>query len=168
MTIPIDTLRLLLDRDLESLKREIEAYPDDAAIWATPPGIANSAGSLALHCAGNIQHYIGCCIGGSAYIRDRTAEFARRNVPRAEVLSELDKALAAVRDALSRVAPESVPNVFPDRIAGRSVGSEEFLVHLVAHLGYHIGQIDYHRRITTGDARTVNTVPVSELPERTA
>ena len=85
MTLPIDTLHLLLERDLESLKREIDAYPSEESIWATPAGISNSAGSLALHCAGNIQHYIGKCLGGSTYVRDRNAEFARRDVPRAEI-----------------------------------------------------------------------------------
>jgi hypothetical protein len=26
----------------------------------------------------------------------------------------------------------------------------QFMVHLVAHLGYHLGQVDYHRRIAAG------------------
>ena len=168
MTLPISTLHILFERDLEGLKREIEAYPNDETVWATPPGVANSAGSLALHCAGNIQHYIGACLGASGYVRDRPAEFSRRNVSRAELIAELDLALRAVRSTLSVLAPESVPGVFPDTIAGRTLGSEVFLLHLVAHLGYHVGQVDYHRRITMGDRATVNTVSVGHLPERLA
>lgn len=168
MTPPISTLQLLFERDLEGLKREIEAYPNDEAVWATPPGVANSAGSLALHCAGNIQHYIGACLGGSGYVRDRPAEFSRRNVSRAELIAELDVALHAARNTLSILAPEAVPGVFPEPIAGKTLASEVFLLHLVSHLGYHLGQVDYHRRITVGDGATVNTVAVGHLPERLA
>lgn len=168
MTLPISTLHILFERDLEGLKREIEAYPNDETVWATPPGVANSAGSLALHCAGNIQHYIGACLGGSGYVRDRPAEFSRRNLSRAELIAELDLALHAVRNTLSILAPEAVPGVFPDKIAGRTLGSEVFLLHLVAHLGYHLGQVDYHRRITTGDGATVDTLAVAHLPEPVA
>ena len=168
MTLPIDPLRTMLERELESIKREIDAYPNDESVWATPAGIANSAGSLALHCAGNLQHFIGKCLGTSAYVRNRDAEFARRDVPRAELIAELDRALSAVRDTLNTIEADSVPGVFPDTIAGRTLDSNVFLLHLVAHLGYHVGQIDYHRRITTGNGATVNTVGVNLLPESSA
>ena len=168
MTLPINSIRIMFERELAALKREIEAYPDDASVWAIPPGISNSAGSLALHCAGNLQHFIGAKLGGTGYVRNREAEFARRDVSRAEIVAELDRAFRAVHDTLSVLPGDSVPDAFPERFTAGTIASEVFVLHLIAHLGYHLGQIDYHRRITTGNATTVNTVPVSELPALTA
>ena len=49
----------VLDRDLRTLSREIGAYADERDLWRLAPGVPNSAGTLALHLAGNIQHYLG-------------------------------------------------------------------------------------------------------------
>src|ERR1041384_2947899 len=76
-------VQALFIRDLEALKREVAAFPDDAALWVTRPGVTNTAGTLALHCAGNIQHFIGARLGGTGYVRQRDAEFARPDLPRA-------------------------------------------------------------------------------------
>jgi uncharacterized damage-inducible protein DinB len=164
MTLPIETIRVLLERELDTFIREIESYPTDDSVFATPAGITNSAGSLALHCAGNLQHFIGSRIGNSGYVRDRDAEFARRGLTRAEVVAELARAKQAVHDALTSLDSAAVPATYPDKVAGRSMSSEVFVLHLVAHLAYHLGQVDYHRRITTGDAKTVDAVSVTALP----
>jgi hypothetical protein len=164
MTLPIETVRVLLERELDAFTREIEAYPTDDSVFATPPGITNSAGSLALHCAGNLQHFIGARLGNSGYVRDRDKEFATRGLTRADLVAELARAKQAVHDALGARALSSIPSVFPDKVAGKTMTTEVFVLHLVAHLAYHLGQVDYHRRITTGDATTADTVSVSALP----
>ena len=127
----------LITREIRAVKREIEAYPDDASVWRVIPGLPNTGGTLALHLAGNLQHFFGAILGKDGYRRDRDAEFARRDVPRRELLEELDAAIA----------------------------SDVFILHLVSHLAYHLGQIDYHRRAVTGDARAIDAVSVRELPE---
>src|SRR4051794_7610109 len=86
----------VLARDIRMLRREVEAYPNEAQLWQMVPGISNSAGTLALHLAGNIQHYVGKHLGGSSYIRDRPAEFSRRDAPRAEILEQISAAERAV------------------------------------------------------------------------
>ena len=164
MTLPIETVRVLLERELDAFTREIEAYPNDESTFATPPGITNSGASLALHVAGNLQHFIGNRIGGTGYVRDRDAEFAERGRTRAELVAELGRAKDAVHAALSERDAASISSVFPDKIAGKTMTSEVFILHLVAHLAYHLGQVDYHRRIITGDAKTVDTVSVAALP----
>src|SRR5437764_673264 len=86
----------ILVRDLRALRREVEAFADERDLWRVPPGIGNSAGTLALHLAGNIRHYIGAVLGGTGYVRDRDAEFALRDVPRTDLLADIDAALVAV------------------------------------------------------------------------
>lgn len=153
----------ILVRDLNAVRRELEAYPDERSVWALPPGVTNSGGTLALHLAGNIQHFIGAVLGGSAYKRDRAAEFARRDVPRSALIVELEAAIVAVGLGMSQVGDARLAEEFPEAIAGHRVVTEEWLLHLVSHLAYHLGQIDYHRRLVTGNATTVGTMAVAEL-----
>lgn len=153
----------LLLRDLRGLEREISAFPDDASVWRTHPGIANTAGTLALHCAGNIQHFIGARLTNSGYVRQRDLEFSRRDVPRAEIVAELRRAIAAV-ERLDENAARSLPAVFPDPFGGKQVATDAMLVQIAVHLGYHLGQVDYHRRMTTGEPKTVDAVAASEMP----
>jgi uncharacterized damage-inducible protein DinB len=153
----------VLIRDLRTLRREIEAYPTDADLWRVAPGIANSGGNLALHLAGNLQHFVGRVLGGSAYVRNRDAEFARRDVPRAEVLQDIDQAIAAVESGLARVREGDLTAEFPEPIGKHRLTTAQALLHLVTHCAYHLGQIDYHRRLLTGHTTTVGAMAPGEL-----
>jgi len=157
----ITAVRTLLLRDLASLVQELEAYPDERLIWATPPGISNSAGTLALHCAGNLQHFIGARLGQTGYVRDRAAEFARRGVPRTELVAELGRAGEAVSATLLQLDPAILERIFPDSFSGgKTVATGPLLVHLATHLTYHLGQVDYHRRLVTGGGAIPGVVGV--------
>lgn len=159
------TLKLLLTRELRAVKRELDAYPDDASVWRQVPGLPNTAGTLALHVAGNLRHFVGGVIGRDGYVRDRDAEFARRDVPRAELRAGLAAAIVAVERALDRADDGMLDQPWPEPIAKRTVSARDFAVHLAVHLAYHLGQIDYHRRMVTGQGAGVDAVSVRELPE---
>jgi hypothetical protein len=153
----------LMLRELDTFKREIAAFPDDQGPWATRPGVANTAGTLALHCAGNIQHFIGAYMAGTGYVRQRDIEFTRRDVPRQEIIAELDRAIAAVH-LLAKKRDADLPPVQAEPFGGKQVNTDVMLVHLAVHLGYHLGQADYHRRLSTGDARALDGVSAPALP----
>lgn len=155
----------LVTRELRAVKRELEAYPDDASVWRQIPGTPNTGGTLALHVAGNIQHFFGAILARDGFKRDRDAEFARRDVPRTELLAGIDAAIASVERTLRTVGADSLTQPYPEPIAKRTVSSSFFVVHLMTHLAYHLGQLDYHRRAVTGDAKGVDAVSVRELPE---
>jgi uncharacterized damage-inducible protein DinB len=155
-----------LRRELLTLRRSLEAYPDDASLWAERPGLPNTGGTLALHLAGNLQHFLGAVLARTGYVRDRPAEFARRNVPRAAILAEIDATIEAVDRGLAAVHDEMLTSSYPLEVAGRKVAIGDFLVHIATHTAYHLGQIDYHRRVVTGDSRGVNAVSTAELPVR--
>ena len=141
----------------------MEAYPDERDLWKTPPGVSNSAGNLAMHLAGNIQHFIGMTLGGSGYQRDRDAEFAARNIPRAELLRAIDASIVAVEQTMPRVTDEQMDNPDGIRIGDTTFMTGDFVMHLVSHFGYHLGQIDSHRRIVTGEADKLGAVSPMEL-----
>jgi len=158
-------LRTLITRELRAVKRELEAYPDDASVWREIPGLPNTGGTLALHMAGNLQHFFGAILARDGYKRDRDAEFARRNVPRQEMYAEIDRAIAAVERALDGVRDDTFGTAYPEPIANRRVVTGPFVAHLASHLAYHLGQLDYHRRAVTGDRRGIEALSVRELPE---
>lgn len=156
-------LAAMLDRDLRGLRRELEAYPDERQIWQTVPGLPNTAGTLALHLAGNLQHYIGARWGGTGYVRNREAEFARRDVPRAELVAEIERARAALAAGLAAIRSEELEAVFPELVGGCRVRTGDLLVHAGAHLAYHLGQVDAHRRVVTGNGAALGMLRPDEL-----
>lgn len=161
----VSDLRTILTRDLRGLKREIDAYPDDASVWRAIPGMPNTGGTLALHLAGNLQHFVGAILGRDGYVRQRDAEFARRDVPRTELQAGIDAAIASVERTLATLTDAALREPYPEPIAKRTVSTGAFLLHLASHLTYHLGQVDYHRRAVTGDATGIDAVSVRELPE---
>lgn len=156
-------LGAIFARDLRALRREIEAYPEERDLWRVPPGITNPGGNLALHLAGNLQYFVGTVLGGTGYVRDRDAEFARRDVPRAELLRQVDAAIAAVTKTMARLREQDLANPYPQPVGGVTLSTGDFLLHLAAHFTYHLGQVDYHRRLLTGQAGQIRAVPLTEL-----
>lgn len=158
-----DWIHTVMTRELKALRREIEAYPNEADLWRAVPGIVNPGGNLALHLAGNLQYFVGAVLGGTGYKRYRDAEFGSRDLPRAQLLREIDAALAAVEAGLERFNDADCAKPYPEPVGGITPTTGAFLAHLAVHLGYHLGQVDYHRRIITGQGVTVGTVAVAEL-----
>src|SRR5882672_9371853 len=137
----IANLKTLFRRELAALKREVEAYPDDESLWKPVPGVPNLGGTLALHLAGNLQHFFGGVLGKDGFVRDRDAEFARRDVSRAEILRGLDDALASIEKTLGQMDDLDLQLPYPELIAKRRVNTGMWLTHLAVHLGYHLGQL---------------------------
>lgn len=159
-----DSLRFMILRDLRALDREIAAYPDDASLWLTPIGISNSAGNLALHVAGNLRSFIGAALGKTGYVRDRDAEFSTTSISREKVRAELTNAMNDLESAFDVMEPKQLAIPFPLPIRDKQVLTADWLVHLAVHLTYHLGQVDYHRRLLTQSHTAVDTVSVTELP----
>jgi hypothetical protein len=157
------TIAAILDRDLATLRREVEAYPDERDLWRELPGITNVGGTLVLHLAGNIQHYLGARLGNNGYRRDRPAEFARRDVPRSELVREIEAARAAVKAACTTLSESQLAADFPEVVGGSRVKTGDYLAHLTTHFAYHLGQLDYHRRVVTGMNTSVDAMRPAAL-----
>jgi uncharacterized damage-inducible protein DinB len=140
----------LYERDLGKLKDEIGQYTDEADIWKTSEGITNSAGNLCLHLTGNLKHFFGAVLGGSGYVRDRDAEFADKNVSRTEMMADIDEALDVVGSTLAGLTEDDLEKNYPIEVYGHPMTTGFFLTSLTTHFNYHLGQINYHRRLLGG------------------
>lgn len=143
-----ESLKLLYKRDLNKLKTEILEYKNEHNLWLTEKGVANSAGNLCLHLIGNLNTFIGAELGKTGYVRDRPLEFSLKDVPRAELISSIDEIIDIIDRSLDSLTDSDLDEDYPlTKIVegGSSIGF--MLVHLSGHLAYHLGQINYHRRL---------------------
>jgi len=143
----IETLKSLFNRDLNKLKVEIESYQNENQIWAIDKSISNSAGNLCLHLIGNLNTYIGAELGKTAYIRNRPLEFSLKDVPKSELITKIDETILVVDNALDSLTEADLEKIYPQIVFEKEMTTGFFLVHLSTHLAYHLGQINYHRRL---------------------
>ena len=155
----------MIMRDLNGIDEQIAEYPDDESLWIVKPGISNSAGVLAIHAAGAMRHFIGSILGKSGFVRDRDAEFASRGKSREEVRAVLKSAVREVGDALDSVSDEQIASAYPVPfgVAHVQARTSDVLVHMAVHLAYHLGQIDYHRRLLTADPKKIDILTTRAL-----
>lgn len=141
------TLKTLFNRDLNRLKSEIGSYKNEANLWIIDKSIANSAGNLCLHLIGNLNTYIGATLGGSNYIRNRELEFSLKDVPKQELINIIEATIIVVNETLDKITEKQLNSEYPTLVFQEKTSTEFFLVHLTTHLAYHLGQINYHRRL---------------------
>lgn len=143
----IETLKSLFNRDLNKLKVEIELYENENQLWQIDKNISNSGGNLCLHLIGNINTYIGAEIGKTNYIRNRPLEFSLKDIPKSELISKIDHTILIVNNALDSLTEKDLNVIYPQIVFEKEMTTGFFLVHLATHLAYHLGQINYHRRL---------------------
>jgi uncharacterized damage-inducible protein DinB len=142
-----DTLIKLFKRDLNKLIAEVESYSNEQNLWLVKKGVSNSAGNLCLHIVGNLKTFIGAEFGDTGYIRQRDLEFSLKNISRAELITQVNETIVVVENALNTITQEDLKKDYSRRVFEDTMTTEYFLVHLTTHLSYHLGQINYHRRL---------------------
>ena len=149
----VDIRRIYL-RDISTLRSELDLYPDDKSLWQTVPGLSNTGGTLVLHLAGNLRHFIGAQLGGTDYVRDRASEFSLLGLSRGRLFQEVDATHNEVAEALEQLDSIHLAEPYPLQFDGetRSVGL--VLLQMSSHLAYHLGQLNYHRRVVTERAKS--------------
>lgn len=143
----VDTLKILFKRDLERLKEEINLFESEANIWKVAGSVKNSAGNLCLHIVGNLNAYIGVGLANTDYVRNRDSEFSLKDISKAELIRKVDDTINVVLAGLSHLTESQLKESFPVIIWDKPTEMEYTLVHLTSHLSYHLGQINYHRRL---------------------
>lgn len=146
-SIYLDALNQSFQKYLDRLKDELLAYSDESVMWKVPDGIANSAGNLAVHLYGNLNHFIGAVFGNTGYVRDRPLEFSIKNKPRAEIIEEIDATKQMLNDVLPTLTREILHADYPIKFGDETPTTHKWLIQLSTHFVYHLGQINYHRRL---------------------
>lgn len=141
------TLKKLFRRDLEKLKQEIGLYQKEKNLWIVDKNIPNSAGNLCLHLVGNLNYFIGTHLGNTGYVRHRELEFSLKDIPQAELIKMVEETIEVIDTTLDHVTEAQLNDDYPVVVFADKMTTEYFLVHLAAHLGYHLGQVNYHRRL---------------------
>lgn len=140
------SLLALFTRDLNKLKDELNAYTHEGNIWSVNAGISNSAGNLTLHLIGNLNHFIGSVLGHTGYVRHRDLEFSKKDIPKATLIADIDATIAMLNSVLGSLSNTELDNEH-EFMKDKLDTTGHFLIHLFGHLSYHLGQINYHRRL---------------------
>ena len=145
-----EALLEVFERDLKKLAEEINLYKDESTLWVIKHEISNSAGNLCLHLVGNLNHFIGSILGKLGYVRDRDSEFSSKNIPRKDLITSIEGTIKVVKDTLGKLTEKDFQNDFPVDKHGKMVKTDFMLLHLLTHFNYHLGQVNYHRRLISG------------------
>ncbi len=135
------------ESDLQNVIKEIELYESEADLWKVEEGITNSGGNLALHLIGNINHYIGATLGNTDYKRQRDLEFSAKNTSRAEIIEGLENTINVVKETVNNLSDEDFQKEYPEQFGGQTHETLSVIIRMLSHLNYHLGQINYHRRL---------------------
>jgi len=142
-----DALMKLFKRDLNKLIEELNLYTEEANLWIVDKTILNSAGNLCLHLVGNLKTFIGANLGNTGYVRKRDLEFSLRDIPRVELVKQVEETILIVEKTLQKLTFKDLKKEYSPQVFDHPMTTEYFLIHLAMHLSYHLGQINYHRRL---------------------
>lgn len=142
-----ESLVEIFERDLNKLRDEINSYENDESLWNVSGEISNSGGNLCLHLIGNINHFIGAVLGKNGYSRNRDSEFSSKNVSREDLIKNIEGTIEIVKNSLNKLSNEDFEKDFPVEKHGANAKTDFMLLHLLTHFNYHLGQINYHRRL---------------------
>ena len=135
------------EKDLSKLLEEVNLFQNEENLWKTTGNVKNSSGNLVLHLVGGLNHYVGATLAHNGYVRNRDQEFAQKGVPRTELVSRIEKLIPLVKDTVGSLSQKDLEAEFPIFFDKPKTTTAYVLTRMLAHLGYHLGQINYLRRI---------------------
>jgi hypothetical protein len=136
----------LYDIQLLKLLDEVKNFKDEANIWRKADGISNSTGTLVLHLLGNLNFTIGTHLGGTGYVRNREQEFSLTGVSQEKLIADIESLIDVVKNGLKNISPEKLAEQYPLEMIGQK-STAFYLTFFYGHLTYHLGQINYLRRV---------------------
>ena len=135
------------ERDIRKLIEEINLFKQEDNLWRTAGTVKNSAGNLVLHLIGGTKYLIGTMLAKTEYVRNRDLEFTQKGVERKVLIAELEEVIEMVRNLLNGFSPGDMEADYPIVFDGARRSNTYLLVQLLAHLNYHLGQVNYLRRV---------------------
>lgn len=137
----------LYENDLRILINEVSQFKDEENLWRTAGTVKNSSGNLVLHITGGLNHYFGAMLAQTGYIRNRDEEFSKKGVTREDLRAGLEALIPMIIRTLNAMTQKEMEADFPVIFDGEKKPAMYVVVRLYAHLDYHLGQVNYLRRI---------------------
>ena len=135
------------ERDIRKLIEEINLFKNEETLWRTAGSVKNSCGNLVLHIIGGMNYLIGATLAQTEYARNREQEFIQKDVERKELIAQLEALILLINQTLNALTTEQMENEFPIFFDKPKTSVNYVLVQLLAHLNYHLGQVNYLRRV---------------------
>jgi hypothetical protein len=63
------------------------------------------------------------------------------------LIQKIDEVRTTVDNVLSKMTDDQLKDEYPMLVFEEKTSTEYFLIHLATHLGYHLGQVNYHTRL---------------------
>ena len=142
-----NTLANFYERDLRRLIAEVNLFKSEDDLWRTQASIKNSSGNLVLHIIGGLNYLVGAVLAKNGYVRNRDEEFIKKGVERKELVSQLEALILLIKDTLNAFAPGQMEEDYPILFDDAKRTNNYVLTQLLAHLNYHLGQVNYLRRM---------------------
>ena len=86
-------------------------------------------------------------LGSQDYVRDREAEFSTPHLSKVDLNLEIGLAKEAINLTFDQLDSTKIQKIYPIQVFGYKMTVQYFLFHLLSHLNYHLGQVNYHRRL---------------------
>ena len=137
----------LYERDIRKLIEEINLFKSEENLWKTQGSIKNSSGNLALHIIGGLNHLVGATLLHTGYVRDRDQEFASKGIARKQLVANLEDLVPMINQALNQLTSEQMDSPYPIFFDKDNATHSYVFTQLLLHLNYHLGQVNYLRRI---------------------
>jgi len=137
----------LYERDIRKLIEEINLFESEQNLWETYGMIKNSSGNLALHIIGGLNYLIGATLSHTGYIRNRDQEFTVKGVERKLIAKQLEELIPMVNKTLTELTPAHLELPYPGFFDKENATNSYVLTQLLLHLNYHLGQVNYLRRV---------------------
>jgi len=99
-----------------------------------------------LHLLGNLNFTIGTQIGGTGYVRNREQEFSLTGVSREKLVTDIESTIEVVKTSLTGINQAKLDETYPLEFVGQK-STVYYLTFFFGHFNYHLGQINYLRRI---------------------
>lgn len=132
------------ERDIRKLIDEVNLFQNEEDMWRTSGSIKNCAGNLALHIIGGSNYLFGTILTGTGYVRNRDQEFMIKGVSRQELVRHLEALISLITKAVNEV---NMNAEYPLVFDGEKRSNTYVLTQLLLHLNYHLGQVNYLRRM---------------------
>lgn len=139
------SLAQVFEKDINKLIAELELNENEDLLWQKLEGTSNPAGNLFMHLIGNLRHFVSLRLGNIPYERNRPFEFSGK-MSKHEIHALILQTKNEVIDTISKLTHEQLAQNYAEEVFGKPMQTDYFLFHLLGHLNYHLGQINFHRR----------------------